>query len=355
MESNLLKDITEKELAIIITDQKGNIKCCNSSVKQITGYSPEELINKHIHTIKAENIDKDTVKEFLRAIRKLRAWRGVLTYKNKKRKHYQAETVIFPVINDKCQYDYCLIKTSKIERQAIMERIERLEILGNLAGELIHEINNILMAIKVQTELLLIKSKNKSPDILQNIYSILKSVERGSKITSKVLNLSKEKQVMERVDVNQVIESLHSNLLHLVGKNIDIHLGLANESYAIWADKTNIEQIILNLVLNARDAINGEGSILIKTEVVNYEDINCEDKSSIEKKGKCIKISIADSGVGIPEQYINKIFEPYFTTKNHGTGLGLSIVRNIVKKFGGFMEVKSEQGKGTTFERNSCN
>ncbi len=242
-----------------------------------------------------------------------------------------------------------ITQMKKMEKK--LNQSQRLESLGQLAGGIAHDFNNLITVIYGTTELMLADMAEKDPnrEMLQAIQNTARS---GANLTKQLLAFSrKEKSEPIIVSLNNIIIASGEMLRRTIGQNIEIRLELTDDSCNIYADPGQIEQIILNLVINARDALPSGGMILLKTENI---EIMQDAVIGLNKKfvpGKYIQFSISDNGIGMDSEIMEHIFEPFFTTKDpgEGTGLGLSIVYGNVLQNQGDISVYSEVGKGTTF------
>lgn len=228
---------------------------------------------------------------------------------------------------------------------------QKMEALGRLTGGVAHDFNNILTAISGYVELAMDQLGTENPG-----YPLLKEIqlatERASNLTRQLLLFSR-RQKLEFVylDFNQILEALSGMLHRIIGENITVRYELAKEPLVVFADRTSMEQMILNLVVNAKDAMEGSGTITLRTEKVMIEESHLPEMSDIAV-GPCLRFSVIDTGIGIPPEIQAHIFEPFFTTKSSdkGSGLGLSVVYGIVQQHKGWIRVKSKVNEGSTFE-----
>lgn len=242
-----------------------------------------------------------------------------------------------------------------LEEQLIQS--QKMEAIGALAAGISHDFNNILSVIKGYAQLALMQTQKDNP-LYRILGEISEAGKRAANLVQQLLAFSR-KQIIEPeiLDVNKLISDLEKMLKRLIGEDINLKIYLTEQVGWIMADRTQLEQILINLVVNARDAIknkehiSGIKSITIETERVYLND-KYISRHPDAKEGAHVCISINDSGIGMDEETINKIFEPFFTTKKHGegTGLGLASVYGIVKQNNGSVIVQSEPGKGTTFK-----
>jgi two-component system NtrC family sensor kinase len=240
--------------------------------------------------------------------------------------------------------------TEKKRLESQLRHAQKMEAVGHLAGGVAHDFNNILTAITGYGNLLKMKTKEDDP-ARYNIDQILASVERGANLTQSLLAFSR-KQIMNPrpINFNTIVESVLRLLKRLIGEDIELTTKLTKEDVTVMADSGQIEQILMNLATNARDAMPDGGTLTIETE---RQELDKEYVAShgFGVPGSYILISIADSGMGMDEETRSKIFEPFFTTKEvgKGTGLGLAMIYGIIKQHMGYINVYSEPEEGTIF------
>ncbi len=238
------------------------------------------------------------------------------------------------------------------EREQQLLQAQKMEAVGRLAGGVAHDFNNMLAAIIMQCEMLL-HHLDVDADLRRPLEDIQHAAERSAALTQQLLAFSR-KQILQpkTFDLNDAIRDTEIMLRRLLGEHIKLRIELANEPCLIKADPTQVQQIIMNLAVNSRDAISGsDGQISISTRRVLLDESYAEEHPSMQP-GRYAVLTISDTGEGIDEETQRHIFEPFFTTKEtgKGTGLGLSTVYGIVKQSGGNITVTSEVGRGTSFE-----
>jgi two-component system, cell cycle sensor histidine kinase and response regulator CckA len=226
------------------------------------------------------------------------------------------------------------------ERKRLEEQLhysQRLEAVGRLAGGVAHDFNNLLMVITGYSHMLLDAMHPGDPARL-DLEQVVKASERATDLTRQLLAFSRRQGVRASlVDLNALVRDMDRMLRRMLGEDIEFTAMLAPQLNAVRADPGQIEQVILNMVVNARDAMPGGGKLLIET------------RNGGTPARDCVTLSIRDTGVGMDAQVLSRIFEPFFTTKEHGTGLGLATSYGIIKENGGDLRVESEPGRGTTF------
>jgi signal transduction histidine kinase/CheY-like chemotaxis protein len=230
------------------------------------------------------------------------------------------------------------------------QQARKLEILGRLAIGIAHDFNNILQVINGQTELMLNKHVD-NHEVANNLRTILIAGERGASLARQLLVFSRKKETeLKPVDVNNVIKPMKKMLERVIGENIALDVHYKPRCSMIMADEVLIEEILMNLAVNARDAMLFGGRIAIRLEDVT-PDADLKAKVPEAETKQYLLLSVQDEGEGIPEDVLPHIFEPFFTTKsdNKGTGLGLATVYGITRQLGGFTTAESKLGIGTTF------
>lgn len=251
------------------------------------------------------------------------------------------ETVLIAVLND-------ATKLKSLEAQFVQS--QKMQAIGQLAGGIAHDFNNLLTAISGHCDLLLLRHDQGDSDY-SDLLQIAQNANRAAALVNQLLAYSRKQTLRpEMMDLRDAMSDLTHLLNRLVGENVTLSLNHDPTLWSIRADKRQFEQVIMNLVVNARDSMTDGGVIRVETENITHEKAMYRDRAVVAP-GKWVKISVTDEGAGIPQDRLQKVFEPFFTTKKtgEGTGLGLSTAYGIVKQTGGFIFVDSECGKGTTF------
>jgi two-component system cell cycle sensor histidine kinase/response regulator CckA len=227
---------------------------------------------------------------------------------------------------------------------------QKMEAVGTLAGGIAHDFNNLLSVIRTNCDLIL-EYTNKDDETREDVQEIVQATKRATQLTRQLLTFSrKEIPKPEVLSLNGIIADTEKMLRRLITENIELTLQQDDKQEYIVADRGQIEQIIMNLVINARDAMPGGGKLFIETFSIELDEKYTGEQMEV-KPGPYVVLSVIDSGCGMEEQTLSHIFEPFYTTKEigKGTGLGLSTVYGIVKQLGGDISVRSRPGQGTTF------
>jgi signal transduction histidine kinase len=241
-----------------------------------------------------------------------------------------------------------LTERKKLEKQ--FRQAQKMEAIGNLAGGVAHDFNNVLAIIQLQAHCLKM-SKSVSAKQSELIDNIILAVERAAGLTRQLLLFgSREALRPTYINLTESISRTIEMLKRLVGEQIDMQLKMAVQPIFLHADAAMMDQVLLNLVVNARDAMPNGGTLVIETSAVELDEF-AASHSAQARPGSFVCLRVSDSGCGIPPEHLSRIFEPFFTTKDigKGTGLGLSTVFGIVQQHHGWINVYSEVGHGTTF------
>jgi signal transduction histidine kinase len=241
-----------------------------------------------------------------------------------------------------------LVERQRTEAQLVQSN--KMEAVGQLAGGVAHDFNNLLTAISGYADLA--RGKSESPEVRQNLDAVLDAAERAGELTHHLLAFSRRQVLQLRaLDLNEVVEDAEKLLRRLIGEDIRTVTSLDPHLGAVTADAGQLSQVLMNLAVNARDAMPDGGTLTIETTNVDLDHLTAHALFDDAEPGPYVRLSVSDTGVGIPEEAMGRLFEPFFTTKEvgAGTGLGLSMVFGIVKQSGGYVTVYSEPGAGAVF------
>ena len=328
--------------AIITVGQEGNVTYANNAAHDL--FSKGALLNTDIDDLfKLHGIDIGSIKDFLQSNKE---FEQEISYENK-----TIFLKIKPVVNIENVVIYLLVVMRDItlekEMRREIEKKRKLDSLGLLSAGLAHDFNNIMSGIygNIQLAQHHLQQKNLN-EVNEFLKSAVESIDRAVKLTQQLMTFTKGGvPVIGHVDIGELIRSVV--LFNLSGSNVNVHFDIAEDLEMAAADENQVSDVISNLVINAKQSMEETGgNIYVKAKNVrgplkiNFKTI----------KGDFVMFSIRDDGPGIPPENIDKIFDPYFTTKSSGTGIGLSIVYSIIKQHNGYITVESELGKGTVFK-----
>jgi len=337
--------------AILVRDLEGKILFWNHGAERMYGWTRQEAVGLNIGGLlytnpkKFEEVNELTISQG--------EWHGELQHLTKDRGELTIEAR-WTLIRDNEGHPKSVLAintdvTEKKKIEAQFMRAQRMESIGTLASGIAHDLNNILAPIMMSIDIL--KSDSDSPETKQILETIGVSAKRGADIVRQVLTFARGMEG-ERIEVQpkHLLNDLENIIKDTFPKDIRLQFSIPNDTWTILGDPTQVHQILLNLCVNARDAMPNGGSLTVgvQNSVLDDQYVAMNIQA---KPGRYVNITVTDSGTGMPPAIVDKIFEPFFTTKelNKGTGLGLSTVMAIVKSHEGVINVYSEPGKGTAF------
>ena len=366
----IFEDITERRLAelererlmaaieqtgdiVMITDPEGAIQYLNPAFETVTGYSRAEAIGQNPRMLKSGKQDEAFYQDFWETLSSGRTWTGRLVNKRKDGKLYTEEAKVSPVLDALGRIvNYVAVKrdiTEHLQLEQQFRQAMKMEAVGRLAGGVAHDFNNALTPLSVIIDILLAEMKPDDP-IYDDIKEMEHAAARCAALARQLLAFSRN-QTMEVtvVNLNDVVASMVGMLSHMIGEDIELVHTLDPQLGKVKADVGQMEQIIANLVVNARDAMPNGGKLTIQTRNVAASEVET-DEDTMRASGPHVMLAVTDTGTGMDEETRTRIFEPFFSTKEKGkgTGLGLSTVYGIVKQSGGSICVDTEVGEGTT-------
>ena len=354
-QKRLISAIDQAAESILITDTKGTILYVNPAFEKLTGYAQEEAIGQNPRILKSGKHDEAFYKEMWNTLTSGETWQGEIINKSKDGTLFTDEATISPVFDSGGKIiNYIGVKHDVTKQRILEEQLiqaQKMETVGRLAGGVAHDFNNMLGVILGYTELIMGTIDLHDP-ILKDLREIQKAAKRSADITRQLLAFSR-KQVLEPkiVNLNPLIAEMEKMLGRLLGEDIDVLFIPAKDLWTIKADQGQINQIVANLGINARDAMPEGGKLTIETANVTINQTYCQDHAGFVP-GRFVMLAVSDNGIGMDRETLSYIFEPFFTTKDksRGTGLGLATVYGIIKQNNGFINVYSELGHGTTFK-----
>lgn len=342
--------------AIMITDTDWVIEYVNPAFKKMTGYAPNEVIGTRprlpLSSGNYEELFRDTI---AKAIECDGHWAGRFTSKHRDGSTYEEDVTIRPICDESgAPKHYVVVRrdiTREISLESELRQSQKMEAIGLLAGGIAHDFNNILQVVIGQGDLLLYALKPGDP-MREDLERIVSAGKRGAALTRQLLAFSRKQSMSAQVmDVNRSIREVSKLLDRLIGEDIRLDIELHPELAPINADPAQIEQVLLNLAVNARDAMPHGGELRIITCNVCLDDSLARKHVDVQP-GNYVHVAVEDTGIGMEPQVMARIFDPFFTTKEvgQGTGLGLSMTYGIIRQSGGHIFVHSEPGQGTRFE-----
>ncbi|HEX9078858.1 MAG TPA: PAS domain S-box protein [Desulfuromonadaceae bacterium] len=347
--------VEQSPLSILITDQHGSIEYANPHLSQLTGYPLDELLGKNPRILKSGSTSPDEYRNLWDTILAGGEWRGEFHNRKKNGEYFWEMALVSPIRDQNGAIsNFIAIKEDITERKRLENQLrhsQKMEAIGQLAGGIAHDFNNILTAIIGYATIMQMQISAESR-LRTMVDHILTTAERGASLTQGLLAFSR-KQVgdLGRVNLNDIIERVNKLLLRLIGEDIRLTTMLTVRELPVMADSIQIEQVLMNLATNARDAMPDGGTIVIKTELAVPDPLFVTSHGFGEQDRYAL-LTVSDTGCGMDEETVKRIFEPFYTTKEtgKGTGLGLSIVYGIVKKHGGHITCQSTAGEGTAFQ-----
>ena len=355
----LLLDSTAE--AIVGLDREGKCTFCNPACLRLLGYARlDDLIGEDVHALIHHSYEDGRTysRAACQILHALREGEGV---HGSDEVLWRADGGSFPVE----YWSYPMRRGGQVvgavvtfldisERRNIeaqLRQAQKMDAIGQLAGGVAHDFNNLLMVISAYSELMLDGLEAQNP-LRRNVEEILAASRRAAELTRQLLAFSrKQLQALQTLDLNSVLEEISRMLPHLIGEDIELAIAPGERLNKVKADAGQMEQILMNLAANARDAMPRGGKLTIETANVHIDETYVQ-KQAIVHPGNYVLLTVTDTGEGIPREHLRHIFEPFYTTKpeGKGTGLGLATVYGIVKQSNGFIWVYSEPDLGTTFK-----
>ena len=339
---------------ILLVDMENRkFKMGNRTICTMLGYSREEIPHLGITNIHPEEDLPHVIDEFERQARGELFVSPEIPMRRKDGSVFHADIsstqIIFGDRRYLVGYFRDVTRERTLEKQ--VRTSQRMESVGTLAGGIAHDFNNMLTGILGYGELLRPRIAG-DPNALADLDEILRAAERAATLTRQLLTFAR-RQVVELVnlDLRDVVKDLMRFFAKVAGEQIEVKTFLAEDTPTVRADRGQIEQVLMNLIVNARDAMAGGGQLLVETGIVILEEEYIQEHQYM-KKGRYALLGISDTGIGMDEATRERVFDPFFTTKSpgKGTGLGLAVVYGIVKQHNGFIHLYSEPGKGSTFK-----
>ncbi len=353
--SRLASIIDSSEDAIIGKGLDGTITSWNKGAERIYGYAPEEVVGKHI-SILAPDDRPDEIPGILKKIARgesVEHYESVRVSKDGRRLNVSVTVSPLRDASGEIVGASAIARDISAQRRAEdqLRQSQKMEAIGRLAGGVAHDFNNVLGIINACTEFLRDRADSSSESAVY-IENIKKAAQRGAALTRQLLAFSRKQAVQPVIlDLNDRLKDITKLLRPLMGDDVEILIVPRSHSAVVEADPGQLDQIVVNLAVNARDAMPHGGRFILETDVVELDQFFAEQHQPMSA-GKYVMLAVSDTGSGMDGTVLSRIFEPFFTTKEpgKGTGLGLATVYGIAKQSGGHIWVYSEPGRGTTFK-----
>ena len=338
---------------IVITDIEGNIQYVNPAFEKITGYSRAEATAQNITLLDSGQHDPSFFEQMWDCLKRGEVWQGRFIHKKKDNSLYELEATISPVINTAGEIiNYVSVQrdvTHEVQLEKQLRQAQKMEAIGTLAGGIAHDFNNLLLGIQGNISLSLLDLGSESP-LFNNLKKIEQYVQNGVELTRQLLGFARGgKYEVRLTDLNRLLKE-QNLLFSRANKAVVFKDDFDTNLWNVEADQGQIEQVILNIYMNAMQAMPAGGTLTVRTENLTIDEERLTPYRV--KAGDYIKITVADTGIGMDKKTQGRIFDPFFTTREmgRGKGLGLASVYGIIKNHEGFINVDSQKDRGARFE-----
>jgi two-component system, cell cycle sensor histidine kinase and response regulator CckA len=351
----LWRSVEQSADMLIIMNRSGVMEYVNPAFEAFTGYSRQEAIGQALGILKSEQQRGELYDEMWKTVLSGNVFRGIVMNRKKNGETLIVEKTLTPLRDGSGEITHFISTgrdiTERRKLESELQQAQRMDAIGRLAGGVAHDFNNLLLVISAYAELMLDSLAEDDP-LRRNVAEIMAASRRAADLTRQLLAFGrKQMQLLQVLDLNTVIGEITTMLPRLIGEDIELVFSRGEDLGKVKADPVQIEQVVMNLAANARDAMPGGGTLTIETATVRVDEFYLQ-RHSIVPAGDYVLLTVTDTGQGIAAEHLAHIFEPFYTTKEagKGTGLGLATVYGIVKQNGGFVWVYSEPGLGTTFK-----
>jgi PAS domain S-box-containing protein len=336
-------------------DPEGRIEYVNHGYEHITGYRRDEVLEKRHHLFEPSEHDEAFYIDVQETLLKGTNWSGRFARTRKDGSSYTEDIILSPVRSSVGKIvNYVALKrdvSKELSMQYQLLQAQKMEAVGTLAGGIAHDFNNILQVVLGYSEFLL-AAKEKTDNEYADLDKIYSASRRGADLVQNLMMFSRKVQPnLKPLNLNDEIVQIQKLLSRTIPKNIKINVHLSGDLELVEADISQMGQVLMNLAVNARDAMPDGGKLNFETSNVNLDEDYCATHPNFQP-GNYALLGVSDTGIGMDEETLSHIFEPFFTTKGvgHGTGLGLATVFGIIKQHKGHITCESEMGTGTTFK-----
>jgi PAS domain S-box-containing protein len=340
--------------AIFMLNDAGRVQYVNPAFEHITGYARQDIEGRTVDVLENSTQNALFHREAWQMLREGKAWQGHFAGRRKDGSTFEAEGSIWPVRDARGQVvDYVVTVHDVTQRMALeaqLRQSQKMEAVGQLAGGVAHDFNNLLTAMMGYIDFIANDLPGESP-LRDDLGQVERLAERAAALTRQLLAFSRKQMLKPQVlDLNDVVNDMHKMLRRLIREDIKLVTVLVPDLGQIKADPGQLGQVIMNLAVNARDAMPQGGILTVRTANVDLDDAYTRSRLGVTP-GPYAMLSVTDTGIGMTEEVKARIFEPFFTTKakGKGTGLGLATAYGIVKQSGGHIEVDSALNAGSVF------
>lgn len=358
----LLQAIEQAEDVVVITSGDGAIQYVNPAFEVVTGFARSEALGQNPRILKSGKQDVSFYRELWETLNRGRSWKGQMVNRRKDDAEFTVEASISPVKDGdgrtvhfvavyKDITEQLRVREQNIRLEEQLLQSQKLESVGLLAGGVAHDFNNLLSVILLHGESVL-RQLHPEEVIRADIEEMVEAGQRAAALTRQLLAFSRKQTLQPKVvDLNELLRNFERMLGRLIGEDVLLELQLVQGLGKVVVDPWQIEQVVMNLAINAREAMPQGGRLVIETGEVRLEE-NFVRANPGTKPGNHVVLSVSDTGCGMSDELVAQIFDPFFSTKEkgRGTGLGLSTVYGIIKQSGGTICVESEPGRGSTFK-----
>lgn len=351
----LSQAVEQSPASIVITDTDGTIEFINPKFSQLTGYRLDEALGQKPCLLKSGKMRVEVYRDLWSAISSGRVWEGELHNRKKNGDLFWERATISPLRDGAGVItNFLAVKEDITEQKNMKEQLfqsQKMEAIGQLAGGIAHDFNNILTVILGYANMLSM-APGLEASYKQKVDRIINSADKAAQLNRALLAFSR-KQIMDPkpAELNDIVRQVQTFLGRIIGEDVHLKLVTNAPEIKVRVDRSQIEQVLMNLATNARDAMPKGGLLIIETDIQEISLLP-NRTASLHSPGRYAVVSVSDNGTGMEQATLSHIFEPFFTTKEvgKGTGLGMAIVHGVINQHNGFINVYSEPGQGTTFK-----
>lgn len=348
----LSRAVDQSPVSMVITDAQGHVQYVNPKYVQVSGHTLEDILDRDLPVLREGHETEESYRQFWETVKSGKEWRGELSHRRPDGTLMWESVQVCCLRNAAGQTTNLLCMREDItERRRLQEELRqahKMESLGTLAGGIAHDFNNILAVMNGYAEISLLHTDDAAL-VQKSLREIKRAVQRASGLVRQILTFSRKADVhFAPLDLNQLVRDLVTLLAETFPRNVNFGLALQDGLPPLLADQNQIQQIVLNLCVNARDAMPDGGTISVKTSLCPGSAL---PNAGVPRAPAYVCLQVSDTGTGMTPGVRARIFEPFFTTKegNRGTGLGLAVVYGIVVSHRGSIDVQSAPGAGSTF------